>query len=476
MSSSPFSEACRLLRHAAPAGHGDAVPQAAASPQETEAAATLLQELGYLAPNSADGRLVTTALTAGEQENRLALLRLAGRLERVFQLPSPQVPQGFFLGSELAPGRFGLEAPDGNLVSASGRGLTLAAAFESCIGEAAEYLSFLSWGQEESFRAPVPSPGTAKPADDGSGGGTTLDWLLGGVGSDRAALQDRPIDWVTLRSIGGAATLAVPLDLCLRRPLTEGCAISRKAESAGCGAGASTEAAQYTALMELVERDAIALWWHGGLPAGPLPLDAAAWQALSAHVADLRRHATRPCWLLDITSETGIPTVAAHSSQVDGTKVVSGFAADIDYMTAAKKALLELCQMEIAEDIVSRKIQERGTAGLHETDRRLLHRLSRLNVAEYPQLSPRRPPRAPGPDVGSPGRDKLDVALAVLGGAGFNAYWLDLNRPEIGIPAARVVIPGLQSVDVSWRTDRLLVVLTEYKQNVPGQGELPPII
>jgi ribosomal protein S12 methylthiotransferase accessory factor len=38
----------------------------------------------------------------------------------------------------------------------------------------------------------------------------------------------------------------------------------------------------------------------------------------------------------------------------------------------------------------------------------------------------------------------LDGCLQALGAAGLSAYWVDLTRPEIGVPSVRVVVPHMR--------------------------------
>ncbi|GAB4394468.1 MAG: hypothetical protein Tsb0032_19900 [Kiloniellaceae bacterium] len=446
---------------------GSAAVPGGEGPLDEEAEGLLLQ-LGYLVPVGARRGLADSAKDAQQKENRLALLRLAAQLERLFQLPSPHVPRAVFLGSEVAPASFGLASPDGRLASASGRGLTPGAAFESCIGEAAEYLSFLPWGDEALFSAPLPDVYPDHTED--------IAWLLGALHTDEKRLGAAALDWIRLAAFDGARELVTPFDLCLRREAPPGAAAGARAESSGCAAGPTLEDAQYVALMELIERDAVALWWYGGLPAGPVQLDGADGEALNAHIQALRAESERPCWLLDITNDTAIPAAAALSSTVEGRKVVCGFAADMDPVVAAEKALLELCQMELAEEIVKLRIREAGPDNLKDADHAVLQRLERLDRHRFPQLSPRRPP-APPPVRESATTDcKLSAALQKLRHAGLSAYWLELSRKEIGIPVVRVIAPELQSIDVSWRTNRLSIAASNHNYLEEGFQSLPPII
>jgi len=80
--------------------------------------------------------------------NRFALLSTAARFARVFQLGAPEAPGLIFLGAEMSPGLVAAGHAQAPLAGVGGMGLSMRAAFESCIGEGAELLSQLEDGNE----------------------------------------------------------------------------------------------------------------------------------------------------------------------------------------------------------------------------------------------------------------------------------------------------------------------------------------
>ncbi len=451
-----FSDAERLLSRAGredkEASRGkESTPGAGQTMSE---ARKLLAELGYVHREECGGAIREVSCDQATRENRLALLALAGRLERVFSLPSPKTPGAYFLGGEIAPSAFGLASPDGPLVGLAGRGTTLREAFEGCIGEGAEYLSLLPFGDEPLVRA--------APADMLSGIGgienpvteDDLAWMQAAIGLDPVPAAGQ-MDWLPATSLDGRRQIHVPADLCLRRWGHMEDPPPRPAESNGCAAGPTLEDAQYRALLELVERDAMALWWYGGRVVGSFDLDEERRQALSAFMAKCRCRDSRVDWFLDLTNDLDIPVVAALSSEPDGSGVVFGFAADLDPLAAAKSAALEMCQMEIAQDLVHLKLEQRGAAALNAADLRHLERERRLHINAFPQLKPAEPPACPAAERPTLDDAPLGRCYEAVRRAGYEAYSLDLTRPETRIPAVRVVVPGLQSAKADWITERL---------------------
>lgn len=106
--------------------------------------------------------------------------------------------------------------------------------------------------------------------------------------------------------------------------------------STGCAAGPSFEAAAARALLELVERDAASLWWIGGRRARPVAAAGAANVEAVRLLASLREWSKeRTTWLLDITTDIEIPTLAAVSVDADGRGLACGLAARPTFEQAA---------------------------------------------------------------------------------------------------------------------------------------------
>src|SRR5437899_2323141 len=121
------------------------------------------------------------------------------------------------------------------------------------------------------------------------------------------------LSWHRATRLSDRGEVWLPADLCLRRPP----ALQEFAPpfplSTGSAAGTSWEGAALHGLLELIERDAASLWWHGGRPGRAVPSDVDA--STQALLAELRSGAAaaRRSWLLDITTDTGIPAVTALS-------------------------------------------------------------------------------------------------------------------------------------------------------------------
>jgi len=351
-----------------------------------------------------------------ELENQIALLDLAAKFNRVFQLPLPHAPEAFFFGGEISHGDFGLEAFSNQIVGVGGAGLSFQQAFSSCVGEAAEYLSFVDYGDGKLTEKLDHS----KPDISN----TLAAWISDGLGN-RDWEPTTQKEWVHLQQLnGGKNMLSLPAELCLRQPFPSDIA-PRLCESTGCAAGVTHEQATFSGLMEVVERDAIALWWHGGNQAAMANENVYLSATFRQTAKHIRKKSARKYWLLDITSDLKIPVIACLSSKPDGSVVIAGFSAHVDFQKAAKKAFIEMCQMELAQELAILKQQQNGDQQLNAQDRIWLARNQQLSVSRHRQFEPQ---HEAVPETSSYPSGYLQAGFERLKKAGIAAYVLDLTR------------------------------------------------
>ena len=157
----------------------------------------------------------------------------------------------------------------------------------------------------------------------------------------------------------------------------------------------------------------------------------------------------RRTWLLDITTDIGIPCLAALSVDADGRGLACGFAARPTLAAAANAALREMCQVELGILLAAGKYRARGDAGLDESDRVHLRRATALSAESCALLHPDgNPARYPTTDSAT----DIDARLTALG---IDVFTLDLTRSDIGVPVVKVVAPGLQPFPSAHVGDRL---------------------
>ena len=196
-----------------------------------------------------------------------------------------------------------------------------------------------------------------------------------------------------------------------------------RADSTGAAAGASIEDAVLRGLLEVIERDAAALWWynrcHRPPVRAPIPQDLEVERWLS--------ELNRRIWLLDLTTEWQVPVTAALSARNDGSSVLVA--------TAAGTTFDESCERAIRELAVSVTFEQVQT-GLKQ------HWLRRETLDANPWLQSSSAIRSYGHREVS-GLDDLLERARVLGR---QVLSIDLTRPSTGwIPVVKVCVPGMCS-------------------------------
>jgi ribosomal protein S12 methylthiotransferase accessory factor len=404
----------------------------------------LLEELGY-AP--AAGLSASSRDPGPEARHRAYLLKAASRFARVFELAAPDAPGLVCFGAEFDPALADPLQAGCPIVGVSGVGLSPQEAFQGCIGEGIEYLSQLQTGNDvlESADAGDPAAGLGRSAQD----------FLAAFAADRLR-PDGELSWHRARRLSDLREVLLPADLCLRRPPAQQQVKPPFPLSTGSAAGRSWDAAALHGLLELIERDAASLWWQGGNRGKSIPPGDEAEIMAETLLAQLRQGASaRRSWLLDITTDIGVSCVAAISCMADGFGFAFGLAARPTLKAAARAAVLEMCQGELAHAVVEAKLRERGEAGLNAYDRIHRRRATILNANRCLLLQPA-PERARHMAIRTtdPGA-VLRLIVDRLAQLGTEAFGLDLTRPQFAVPAARVIAPGLQPLPSEIITPRL---------------------
>lgn len=217
------------------------------------------------------------------------------------------------------------------------------------------------------------------------------------------------------------------------------------ADSNGSAAGNTLEEAIVQGFLELVERDGIALWWYNRLRRPAVDLDAFD-DPFIGRMRARQRARGRELWMLDLTSDLGIPTFAAISRNLTGSgeKIMLGFGAHFDPRIGVLRALTEHNQMYFfvspADD---------GEMNRDFDDPALAEWLPAATVAAHPYLLPADGlPAATPRDFTIPQngdlRDDVVMAQAIVERRGMELLVLDQTRTDVGLPVVRVVVPGLR--------------------------------
>jgi ribosomal protein S12 methylthiotransferase accessory factor len=237
--------------------------------------------------------------------------------------------------------------------------------------------------------------------------------------------QDGVTFWSPVRSLRDGASRLLPTALCYG-----GCTGDQRvfgtADSIGCAAGDTLEDAILRALLEKIERDALAIWWYSRAHRPALDCSDLPSPRMKRLLAEIRAKQLR-LTVMDITTDIDVATYVAVGTDRKGRHPSFGASANPDPLVAASKAVEEMLQMHywasrgFSDQCLSRWIDSRTL----ETD---------PHLAGHGRIDLR---RGCSPGITSP----LQWSVEQVWQSGLEAYAVDLTRPEIGLRTARVIIP-----------------------------------
>jgi oxazoline/thiazoline synthase len=255
----------------------------------------------------------------------------------------------------------------------------------------------------------------------------------------------------------------------------KGPAYQHHADSNGCATGNTLAEAIVQGFLELVERDAYAIWWYNRLQRAEVDLgqfDDSYIRELKIQLADTGRR----LWLLDVTSDLGIPSfiTIAHWTENAQEFVEFGSGAHFDARIAVLRAMTELNQFLSIGLMGARSQTPSSQASDHGGP-------PRFRLQDHPYLTPNgaavvRPD--PGSKFGTLDTcEQVGACVNVAARAGFDFLVLDQTRPDIEVPVARVIVPGLRHFYRRFAPGRLYDVPVKlgWRDQPLSENELNPL-
>ncbi|MCE2389903.1 MAG: TOMM precursor leader peptide-binding protein [Proteobacteria bacterium] len=251
-----------------------------------------------------------------------------------------------------------------------------------------------------------------------------------------------------------------------------------RADSNGCAAGNTLEEAILQGFFELAERDAFAIWWYNRLRLPGVDLSSFGDEYL-ASAPDYYRGHQREMWVLDATADWGIPVFVAVSRRTDqdAEDILYGAGAHADPHIAALRAVCELNQC-------LNMIHGPGGAGSGYAvdDPLCLWWWQNAKLSDHPYLAPdpgaarSGPSESPVPETGD-SREDVERCRALVESKGMEFLVLDQTRPDIGMPVARVIVPGMRHFWERFAPGRLFDVPVRmgWRDNPLEETDLNPV-
>jgi ribosomal protein S12 methylthiotransferase accessory factor len=411
-----FSE--NILRHTPPKGDGElAFPV----PYEEAAIAAWASKVVPIEALGDQGKTERSARGAGNKPSALetaakAMDRLAAidfktgpETENPASLSPYALQMQWVMQIQTSTGRNHWELA--GLQTSYGKGLTADAARASCCMEIVERVSsFASFDAGRALHYKKDHALTLARYDDLTGrSGEALDPNEMRL---EVPYENQALYWITGEGVDerGAHPVFVPAQLVFLFCNLDEICLTSGLPSTGLASGNTMEEAKLHALLEVIERDAEKIVPYSPHKCFLLESDIPGVR----EVVDRSRDQGVEVVFLDITSELGVPCYKAFIQGPNG-EILKGSAAHLDGRRAAVSALTEV--------------------PFHS---------SWFHPAPPPEGLSRIQDRAlPNYGTGDAGRD-LELLEKLLMKNGYGPIYVDLTRQDLGIPAVKALVPGLE--------------------------------
>ncbi len=256
---------------------------------------------------------------------------------------------------------------------------------------------------------------------------------------------DAKIDWTPVWSLTQQRRRYLPTSILYSMLPEERGPADLVADSNGCAAGNTLEEAILQGFYELTERDAFAVWWYNRLRVPAVDLSSFDDEYLGSAPDYYGRH-ERDLWMLDVTSDIGIPTFVALSRRPDAETedIIYGAGTHADPRIAALRALCELNQC-----LTWLPRPGAGDGRPRIDDPLALRWWKTARLADCSWLAPapdeplRRASQYPVTEAADT-REDVEHCRSLVEARGMEFLVLDQTRPDIGMPVARVIVPGMR--------------------------------
>ena len=217
--------------------------------------------------------------------------------------------------------------------------------------------------------------------------------------------------------------------------------------SNGAASGNSLEEAILQGFFELVERDSVALWWYNMLqPAG---VDITSFdEPYFAELAAYYKRMNRNIWVLDITSDLDIPAFAALSRRTDqeAERIIFGLGCHLDARLAVQRAMTEMNQ---SLPHVLSVFNEDGDTNPDFGDSEAVDWWKNSTCNNQPYLMPDENRKIKcqadySRDYSEDILENIQLCQKIVEHQGMEMLVMDQTRPDIGVPVAKVIVPGVR--------------------------------
>lgn len=254
--------------------------------------------------------------------------------------------------------------------------------------------------------------------------------------------RDDEYDWLPATNLLNGKCHWLPAGLCLLGFPEKYKGNIIGTDSTGCATGSTSEQAIKHAVLEVIERDAAAIWWRAKLACPEVPSQDQSTDFILKLKKELSLKGYLTC-ALDITNDLGIPVVATVAwNQKTGREIFIALGCDLTLTNATHKSYLELMQRTA--------IVLATCPVAYEPQHPFQIWLDNEHIDHYPQLQP----YAVKPVALTNVKDVNQLIQHLFKIHPHPTYVVNLTRDTLSPPVVRVFIPKLCSL-IHYKGERL---------------------
>ncbi len=257
--------------------------------------------------------------------------------------------------------------------------------------------------------------------------------------------EEEVIEWAPIWSLTEKRYKYIPAAFCYYGYRKKGKDTFCIADSNGNAAGNYLEEAILQGFFELVERDAVALWWYNRVKRPAVDLSSFKDPYISQLILEYRQMG-KEVWALDLIADLKIPTFVVLSRNTQNEKeehIFMGFGAHLDPKIALLRAITEMNQFFCHPMLLEEGSNLKDWMSIASSEWLKTARLKNL-----PYLTPLSGQKKKASDIEY--HETADLLQDIhycqdlIEKKGMEMLILDQTRPDILLPVVKVVVPGLR--------------------------------
>jgi oxazoline/thiazoline synthase len=233
-----------------------------------------------------------------------------------------------------------------------------------------------------------------------------------------------PLHWTSANSLVSGKELLVPFTYCYNDTPFEDERYVRF-NSNGNAAGNTINEAIIQGFLEIIERDAVAVWWYNRLQRPRINIDVVGMKIIS--LFEIASNGEWDYWVLDLTTDFEIPVFAAIGKNRKSGRYRFGFGAHFEMHIAIERAISELYQLIVVGNQISPTRFD--------------------DIASSFWLEPSGVFDIAGGDLFSnrfkSTQDCLDHCIALVSNKGMDIIYVNTSRRHSLLRTVKVIVPGL---------------------------------